>query len=634
MQLTTPTTVVHLGNAAREQRMSVDLESLADIIRPLTDLYSDRILAFVREYSTNAWDSHLQAGVTEPIQVGLPTRTDLFWTVQDFGLGLSADELADLYSVYGKSRNRGSDVAAGMYGFGSKSALAYADDFSIISVKDGIRNVVQVVKDNDGIGVLKFLDQRVTTDRNGVTVKVPVRLQDVVDVRMTSENFYKYWDLGTVEVEGVAPASVWEDTGTNGQALILDPDVYVTRARWGNVEHKIVMGQVAYPVPANVMPVKGWSVVARVPMGAVFPTPSREALKVNDQTVLDTLADLGTFVNDRIVASVRERLEAAKSPWERFKVWHQATSDWEVSLPDEFNMRADRAHVYGREEALGWSYNHGSRKSSAVYTPLATLLRHGDDLVIHSFPLKALTPVAKARIANYCDSLGRRRSALVLTHRPEVLDGHPNAIAYADLPEIKRERGERVVSQGYKWKVYKADGTAENYEAPSPRGGLVSWYDTTGVWPSGMVHTPGVHVASLRKNQVDKFQRTFPHARSWHQVWADAAKAARAGTTMDDAIYAAIQASYKFGSAYPNYQSIQDPDLRKVMEVATRYRKQVPASYTRAHALNVRLSSFDLDGILNRYPLITRWHGDEAEDAVLYINTKYIRTKNNAQEAS
>jgi hypothetical protein len=38
MQLTTPTTVVHLGNAAREQRMSVDLESLADIIRPLTDL--------------------------------------------------------------------------------------------------------------------------------------------------------------------------------------------------------------------------------------------------------------------------------------------------------------------------------------------------------------------------------------------------------------------------------------------------------------------------------------------------------------------------------------------------------------------------------------------------------------------
>jgi hypothetical protein len=629
MQLTTPTTVVHLGNAAREQRMSVDLESLADIIRPLTDLYSDRILAFVREYSTNAWDSHLQAGVTEPIQVALPTRTDLFWMVRDFGLGLSADELADLYSVYGKSRNRGSDVAAGMYGFGSKSALAYADDFSIISVKDGIRNVVQVVKDNDGIGVLKFLDQRVTTERNGVTVKVPVKVQDVMGVRSTSMDFYKYWDLGTVEVDGTAPDSVWEDTGTNGQALILDPDVFVHRARWGEVDHKIVMGQVAYPVPGKVLPVKGWSVVARVPMGAVFPTPSREALKVNDQTVLDTLTDLGEFVNERIVASVQERLEAAPSPWARFKVWYQATNDWEVKLPDEFNMRRERS-MYDRDEPAGWTYSHGSRRSSAVLAPLHTLLRHGDEMVVHSFPLKALTPVAKARIANYCDSLGRRRQALVLRSRPEVLDGHPNAIAYADLPEVKRERGERVVSQGYKWKVYKADGTVEDYEAPSPRGGLVSWYDTTNMWPSNMIHLPGVHVATLRKNQVDKFKRTFPHARPWYEVWAEAGKAARAQVTSDDAIYDAVQSSYKFTRGFPNFQDVQDPDLRKVMEVTERYRKNIPASYTRAQTFGVKLGSFDLDGILNRYPLISRWTGADAEDAVLYINTKY----NKAQEAT
>jgi hypothetical protein len=631
MQQHQPTTVVHLGNAQREQRMTVDLDALADIIRPLTDLYSDRILAFVREYSTNAWDSHLRAGVGEPIQVTLPTRNAPWWQVQDFGLGLSADELADLYSVYGKSLNRGSELAAGTFGFGSKSALAYADDFSIVAVKDGIRNVVQVVKDNDGIGVLKFLDQRVTNERNGVTVKVPVKVFDVQEARQTSMDFYKYWDLGAVEVDGEAPPSVWEDTGTNGQALILDHDVFVTRSHYGNVEHKIVMGQVAYPVPAKNLKVSGWSVVARVPMGAVSITPSREALKVTDPLVIDTLADVADFVSARVQMAAEERLAAARSPWERLTVWHKATTEWEVKLPDEFGVKRDR-HVFDRENPAGFSYAHGSRRSTAVFSRYNELLRRNDrDLVVHSFPLKALSPVAKARIANYCDEQGRIRSALVLRDRPEALDGRPNVIAYDDLPVIKREKGERVVSQGYTWKAYKADGTVENYVAPAPRGSEVSWYDTHGQWPHTMPCLHDVHVATLRINQVDKFKRIFPHARPWYERWAEAAAAAAKNVTREDTIYAAIQQSYKFTSGPPS-QDILDPDLREVLSVAERYRKQVPASYTRAQTFGAKLSSFDLDGILNRYPLITRWHGSDAADAIIYVNAKFTTT--NAQEAT
>ena len=63
--------------------MSIDQNSLAHIMSVLTNLYSDPEMAVLREYSSNARDSHIASGNPDPIEVNLPTTLSPFLTIQD-----------------------------------------------------------------------------------------------------------------------------------------------------------------------------------------------------------------------------------------------------------------------------------------------------------------------------------------------------------------------------------------------------------------------------------------------------------------------------------------------------------------------------------------------------------------------
>ena len=61
---------------------------LAHIFNVLRNqLYSDKILAVIREYSANALDAHAEVGKQDtPIEVSLPTKLNLNLEVRDFGI--------------------------------------------------------------------------------------------------------------------------------------------------------------------------------------------------------------------------------------------------------------------------------------------------------------------------------------------------------------------------------------------------------------------------------------------------------------------------------------------------------------------------------------------------------------------
>src|SRR4051812_4240346 len=113
--------------------MSIDPEAEEMVIKSLTDLYNDPEYAVVREYSTNAWDAHVEAGVTRPVEITLPTRWDPVLKIQDFGIGMTADDMRDTYSKYGTSTKRTTNSQTGMLGFGCKSALTYTQAFTVES---------------------------------------------------------------------------------------------------------------------------------------------------------------------------------------------------------------------------------------------------------------------------------------------------------------------------------------------------------------------------------------------------------------------------------------------------------------------------------------------------------------------
>ena len=82
-------------------------------------LYSNKVLAVLREYSANAWDEHRAAGIPDrPIKVVLPTALEPTLRVRDYGRGLSEQQVFEVYTQYGSSTKRGDDLTVGALGIG------------------------------------------------------------------------------------------------------------------------------------------------------------------------------------------------------------------------------------------------------------------------------------------------------------------------------------------------------------------------------------------------------------------------------------------------------------------------------------------------------------------------------------
>ncbi len=95
-------------------------------------LYSRKIEAVVREISTNAQDSHTEAGwPTRPFLVQLPTVFRATFSVRDYGVGMPHAQVMDRYSTLFDSTKDQSNDQVGMLGLGSKSPFAYTDGFTL-----------------------------------------------------------------------------------------------------------------------------------------------------------------------------------------------------------------------------------------------------------------------------------------------------------------------------------------------------------------------------------------------------------------------------------------------------------------------------------------------------------------------
>lgn len=178
-------------------------DSTAHIMHMLrTGIYSNPIAAVVRELFCNAKDSVVEAGGNPEtdVIVTLPkvNETNPEFSIEDKGIGLSHEDVLKIYRNYGDSTKRESDDVTGCLGIGSKSPFAYTDSFSIVSIKDGEKNVylAAVVRDSvddmDGRGGLHRLRQEKTNEPNGVKVSLSVQSKDVREFHTSWFDYSKF----------------------------------------------------------------------------------------------------------------------------------------------------------------------------------------------------------------------------------------------------------------------------------------------------------------------------------------------------------------------------------------------------------------------------------------------------------
>lgn len=291
--------------------MAIEEDAMTYIMNVLIDLYSDKILAIIREYSTNAHDAHVEAGESRPIEVTLPTTLAPFLRIKDYGVGLSADDIAKIYSKYGASTKRGTNDQVGMLGLGCKSALTYSTQFTLVAVKGDERVMVSVSRDEDGTGTMTVVSREETDDHYGVEVIIPIRVADVYTVKTKVNEFFSYWKPNTVLVNGVQPPSI---LGNPGITKLTD-DIYITK----NQQSYIVMGNVPYPATIKHNLPNRQGVLVFVDIGKVNFTPSREALQ-STKTTKQTIIDIEAAINEHKAKVVKADLDQCNTGYEAIAV--------------------------------------------------------------------------------------------------------------------------------------------------------------------------------------------------------------------------------------------------------------------------------------------------------------------------
>lgn len=305
-----PTSVETNATFDRSEKMAIDPASLPHIFRVLTDIYSNPVASVVREYAANGYDSHVLAGQTRPVEVIFPTYLNASFIVRDWGVGMSREDLVNVYRMYGASTKRDTNDMIGAFGLGAKSALALTNSFTVNAVKDGKRNVVIISKDEEGGSDVNFLAEQDVDEPNGVTVTIPVpNPREFAQVQ--ASNIFVGWKPGTVLVDGKQPASVydaefykalpqasgWYEPNakvlprTNGHLLraVVGPVLYNITAE---VTREVLSGFSA-KVPADTLAAR---LVLNLPNGSVAITPNREELIFNAMTKRAIIAALEVAV--------------------------------------------------------------------------------------------------------------------------------------------------------------------------------------------------------------------------------------------------------------------------------------------------------------------------------------------------
>lgn len=272
-----------------------------------SNLYQNKTLAVIREIACNAADAHRAAGLPiSKIAVHLPTYSEMWFAVRDYGAGLSTDDVLSLYTTYFRSTKDKDNSQIGGFGLGSKSPFAVADQFTVTSWHGGVKTGFVCYKEN-GTPQVNVVSSTPCGSETGLEVRVAVTsASGNPTVWMTeAHRLFQWWPVAprfnTALPEGTSrmrdPANILLSSDTLVDGL---PAWSV----YHNHEKTVVMGGVPYRLDLTAIP-NFPEVLTRVvatlgfhlalPIGAVNISPSREALSYDVPTCKALIAAVAAF---------------------------------------------------------------------------------------------------------------------------------------------------------------------------------------------------------------------------------------------------------------------------------------------------------------------------------------------------
>ena len=206
-------------------------------------LYANKIKAIIRELSCNAVDSHAAAGKhSTPFDVHLPNSFEPWFSIRDYGTGLSHEQVTQIYTTYFESTKTNSNEFIGALGLGSKSPFSYTDNFTVTAIQSGKKGIYSAFINEAGVPSIAQMMTEETDEPAGVEVKFSVNDRyDFDKFRQEARAVYKYFKLQPV-VSGSAGFTV-EIPEYESKDIVPGVSQFKSGSRT-----VAIMGNIAYPV--------------------------------------------------------------------------------------------------------------------------------------------------------------------------------------------------------------------------------------------------------------------------------------------------------------------------------------------------------------------------------------------------
>lgn len=282
------------------------------------NLYSNPIRAVIRELTCNAIDSHVQAGkANEPIIVHLPNHVNNVFSVRDNGVGLSEEQVTEIYTQFFNSTKTNDNSMIGGFGLGSKTPFAITQAFKIISRFNGVETTYLASLQN-GIPTLSKLFDVEVEECNGVEVQVNVKPEDVRSFIREAETVLCWYDVTPVNLDGeeiVDKCGYLEKVNKDGYSSIIQR------------KHHALIGGVVYPIDDEVAKQSIFEgAIIKFEVGELSIAPSREALSYDDATKAKIVERFNS-ISDSFIADMKKRVLTSDKPIAELSILKESLSE-------------------------------------------------------------------------------------------------------------------------------------------------------------------------------------------------------------------------------------------------------------------------------------------------------------------
>jgi hypothetical protein len=359
-----PENLATLGNVAQVSEFRIRNSAKAFGILS-SGLYANKIRAIVRELSCNAVDSHVAAGVPDlAFDVHLPTPLRPYFSIRDYGTGLSHDQVLNIYTTYFESTKTNSNDFIGALGLGSKSPFSYTDNFTVIAIKDGKKGVYSAFINNDGVPAVAVMGQDDTEEPAGVEVKFAVTDRD--DFRKfvyEAEQVYRYFTLKPNFTGAEATPPVIEYNAEN-----IIPNVHQRKdGQWGRgSSNRAIMGNIEYPIelPRKNTDIDELSHIDNNSLDLFFEIgdldfqASREGLQYTEKTIASIVSKYRE-ISDVLAEKFAKETADIKNKWDLSKFVVNRINDrlWST---------AARQYQYKHKLPFVHAYTHGHAHLTSI----------------------------------------------------------------------------------------------------------------------------------------------------------------------------------------------------------------------------------------------------------------------------